>query len=503
MQSQLKEEFAFFSFITEYDKEALTTGIIQNYFCEDTDIWNLKCSLYKERITARKLRDAERSLCLKHMMCLQNIANGIHEYGLILEDDAKLCDDFYDISIEAINRLPSDWDLYFPNTYDGLFGKQIDREFEYHQTGAYRISYFITKKAAQKLIEYIETFKFTLPLDFEYNWAFKLLDLKIIWGKYAYVESVEFPSSVQEMNKLLIDKTVLYTNEPSQKFDIWTEFGLQTYPLITKELDNASLPEIKVEKILVIPTSYTNNLWHILHSLFVTYKYIHKNHLFHVKDVCFIFLTEGIALDGDIRKCQYFDILSEGMKFNAKSIKDIQISFENHIPISYDELFVVEEAIHFDREEPLLRDFCRYIINNLNIKKTTACKNTFVLRRGPREITNIQDVQQLQGFDFVYLEDLTVKEQLTQLINTNILVGVHGAGLSWCIFMSPGTLLLEIYPGCCNTDNYIRWCNLIDVKYERMEGTIESGDVNDFRNTTVRLETNQIEYIQNLVNKNT
>ena len=109
----------------------------------------------------------------------------------------------------------------------------------------------------------------------------------------------------------------------------------------------------------------------------------------------------------------------------------------------------------------------------------------------------------MQGFDFVYLEDLTVKEQLTQLINTNILVGVHGAGLSWCIFMSPGTLLLEIYPGCCNTDNYIRWCNLIDVKYERMEGTIESGDVNDFRNTTVRLETNQIEYIQNLVNKNT
>ena len=146
----------------------------------------------------------------------------------------------------------------------------------------------------------------------------------------------------------------------------------------------------------------------------------------------------------------------------------------------------------------------RAVINTkfyLNISKII----TFILRNGTRTITNIDFVKdKLQSFNikYIYLENYNIKEQLNIIANTDILIGVHGAGLSWCIFMKNESQLLELYPGNSNTDNYIRWCNIAKIKYKRLPINITKGNVNEFRNATVNIDGIQIKYIHELLIKN-
>lgn len=81
-------------------------------------------------------------------------------------------------------------------------------------------------------------------------------------------------------------------------------------------------------------------------------------------------------------------------------------------------------------------------------------------------------------------------------MNADIVVGVHGAGLAWCVFMKKKSLLIELYPGNSNTDNYIRWCNIAGVNYKRICVNITNGNVNNFREATVNLNGEQINLIK-------
>ena len=62
--------------------------------------------------------------------------------------------------------------------------------------------------------------------------------------------------------------------------------------------------------------------------------------------------------------------------------------------------------------------------------------------------------------------------------------------------MKNGSTLVEMYPGNSNTDNYIRWCKIANIKYKRLCINITTGNVNDFRNTTVNINDNQLQAIQ-------
>jgi EGF domain-specific O-GlcNAc transferase len=94
------------------------------------------------------------------------------------------------------------------------------------------------------------------------------------------------------------------------------------------------------------------------------------------------------------------------------------------------------------------------------------------------------------------LENHSIKEQLEIIANTDILIGVHGAGLSWCIFMKNGSTLIEMYPGNSNTDNYIRWCKIANINYKRLRVNITTGNASNFRNATVNINEDQIKDIE-------
>lgn len=56
--------------------------------------------------------------------------------------------------------------------------------------------------------------------------------------------------------------------------------------------------------------------------------------------------------------------------------------------------------------------------------------------------------------------------------------------------------LIEMYPGNSNTDNYIRWCKIANIKYKRLCINITSGNASNFRNATVNINDEQLQVIQ-------
>lgn len=74
-------------------------------------------------------------------------------------------------------------------------------------------------------------------------------------------------------------------------------------------------------------------------------------------------------------------------------------------------------------------------------------RRVLILRRGPRafvqEMELVAELRRLK-FESFYLEDLSLDETLNLFGNAEIVVGVHGAGLSNIIFSRPGTMLVEI-----------------------------------------------------------
>ena len=94
------------------------------------------------------------------------------------------------------------------------------------------------------------------------------------------------------------------------------------------------------------------------------------------------------------------------------------------------------------------------------------------------------------------MEDYSIKEQIQLYANADIVIGVHGAGLAWCVFMKKGSKLVEMYPGNSNTDNYIRLCNIAGVNYKRLTINITSGNVKNFRNCKVNLNKDQIDILK-------
>ena len=120
------------------------------------------------------------------------------------------------------------------------------------------------------------------------------------------------------------------------------------------------------------------------------------------------------------------------------------------------------------------------------------------MRKGTREIKNIEYVKENLNntINYVYMEDYSKEEQLRLIANTDILIGLHGAGLTWCVFMKKNSQLIELYPGNSNTDNYIRWCKIANVNYKRLCVDIVSGSAGNFRNAIVSINMDQLKQIK-------
>ena len=154
--------------------------------------------MYNSRFENINLASA--SLILKHIYAYQQIADK-YERALIFEDDVILDDNFNAYFNLFMEELPSNFDMLFignggnfhvpasimkPNKYVYLTSEFPDGKAVTKCTD----SYVVSKKAAQKLVNYFKTYKqkINLPIDHLLNDVDKSLNLNIYWAEPTIVQ---------------------------------------------------------------------------------------------------------------------------------------------------------------------------------------------------------------------------------------------------------------------------------------------------------------------------
>ena len=257
----------------------------------------------------------------------------------------------------------------------------------------------------------------------------------------------------------------------------------------------------KDDELLLIPFTHITNIWHLMHQLFIIFKHISVKKI-KTQNVYFMFFDNFYKRQGNILECKYNDLIFKGMGFNYEHFKELHQIFLNNNAIEVNNLHIVNQGLNLS-SEPLFNNFRNHIIDNFGIKYHRQ-NITFILRKGTREITNIDFVKEnLKEYkiNYIFMEEHSIEDQVDIAFNSKIIIGVHGAGLTWSVFMNPGSLLIEMYPGNSDTDNYIRWCRLAKIKYKRLPINITKGKEQSFRDATVNMDINHINVIKNLISK--
>jgi glycosyl transferase family 25 len=123
------------------------------------------------------------SVFKKHIEAWRRIATGSDPFGLILEDDAILDDDFLNKLNNYISQLPPDFDMLFVgngwnlhlNIPSGTVGK-------YKRTRCVD-SYIITKTCAAKLLRHVRIGIISRAVDWWINDLVPLFDLQLYWSE--------------------------------------------------------------------------------------------------------------------------------------------------------------------------------------------------------------------------------------------------------------------------------------------------------------------------------
>jgi len=128
---------------------------------------------------------------------------------------------------------------------------------------------------------------------------------------------------------------------------------------------------------------------------------------------------------------------------------------------------------------PEFKLFRNYWLNNFESKKyiKETVNITVIDRKKNRIIKNIDELISLVDrekyeINIVQLELYTFEEQLNIIVNTDILLGFHGGGLAWLLFLPIGAKVIEILPIMTQFKdnryydvpyqfhNACKWCNI-------------------------------------------
>jgi GR25 family glycosyltransferase involved in LPS biosynthesis len=189
LEEQLLKYNMKFIFIDEYDRNTLNMNecnIIYN-----KNLWPERVlNLYNCDIESRDLKISEICNSISHLKSFELISKSDYEYGIILEDDVILPNNFNVKIDNIIKKLPSDFDfLFFGNSYtleqldisNCSKSIKIDDNLYKKIPGKTRTvdGYIIKKEYANKMLNEIK--EICLPFDFELNYFFKKLNTNVYW----------------------------------------------------------------------------------------------------------------------------------------------------------------------------------------------------------------------------------------------------------------------------------------------------------------------------------
>lgn len=167
--------------ISNHKKEDFT-NVLPTKYIPFQGLWKLKLlNHYDENPEFRLLKPGDMACAENHIEAWRKISD--NKMGLILEDDAIFCNNFEDILSEVITIAPT-FDVLF---IGGAFHHEkvaktikIDGHFykKTHPSTNTICAYILTPKAAHKLYK-ISNAGYTLPIDFEMNFWFDVLNFNV------------------------------------------------------------------------------------------------------------------------------------------------------------------------------------------------------------------------------------------------------------------------------------------------------------------------------------
>lgn len=267
---------------------------------------------------------------------------------------------------------------------------------------------------------------------------------------------------------------------------------------------------VKTPTLFITRYEYAN-LYHTMTDLFNTYQTIR---LYDLENVNIIFL------DGHSQSV-VDDLWSNLFKTDPKYISSIQpstcfkdaylVSPGYRSALSY---WTMKSAAHC-RSSPYVKDFAKFVLERHELSKSSSSiafsdpitKILLVLRvpyqshprmerhRVARQLGNklavTQMLQSLPGVqvEIVSFENMSIKEQIEAVQSADIIVGVHGAGLSHVLFARPNTALVEIRPLKMDETEHFEYFSLLrgDILHVAIPGSPDS----PFRGVHVNVETLQ------------
>lgn len=100
---------------------------------------------------------------------------------------------------------------------------------------------------------------------------------------------------------------------------------------------------------------------------------------------------------------------------------------------------------------------------------------TYIERDPPRTLTEdtrdkLKHTVEQQGCTFnpVDFAALDYAHQLQTIRNTDVLIGVHGNGLTHSLFLKPGSMVIELFPSGCHLLDYRMFADLKGLRYYGM-----------------------------------
>ncbi len=190
IESQLSALNLTAEFILDWDKDELTTEIIEQFFAEN------------------QLSPAQMSCAIKHVMTLQRIAKHKEGMSLVLEDDAIFSNDFEQGVSRALREssnfpaakvifIGSGGNFYTPKS------KRVKGQHLYIGTrGRFTDSYIIDASTAQLRLDWINEHKISQPIDNQFEMMDRELGIQLLWLEDPVVEQGSkaglFDSSIED-----------------------------------------------------------------------------------------------------------------------------------------------------------------------------------------------------------------------------------------------------------------------------------------------------------------
>ena len=148
--------------------------------------------------------------------------------------------------------------------------------------------------------------------------------------------------------KLLItcDSNTIFSDNNSN-LQCFTEYrmnfqNIQSYK-ISDDIKNS---DNSYETILLVPMTHINNIWHLMHHIFLTYKYLINNNI--KCDIIYpIFFKDFYLRQGNITECQYNDLIFKGLGFDYNKFKNNYDIFKKNEYINVYNIYYVNENINF------------------------------------------------------------------------------------------------------------------------------------------------------------